>query len=62
MDDIDTSQYYVIQISEYNAMKTEIELLREVAEAANECDHVAFNPKKCRLCRALKAWEEARCG
>ena len=35
-DDIDTSQYYVVQISEYDAMKAEIERLRQRVHHLNE--------------------------
>ena len=41
---------------------TEIKLLREIAEAAEQYHDVACDPDWCRLCRALNAWEEARRG
>lgn len=40
----------------------EIELLREIAEAADQYHDVACDPDWCRLCRALNAWLEARRG
>lgn len=44
------------------AARAEIELLREIAEAAAQYHDVACNPDWCQLCSAISAWKEARRG
>ena len=57
MDHIDTSQYFVVQISEYDAMKTEIERLRAAGDAL-----VAAIRNHDLQEAHVKAWKEARRG
>lgn len=54
-DDFNPSQYYVVQISEYDAMKTEIERLR----AAGDALVAAIRNHDLRE-EHIKAWEARR--
>lgn len=55
MADLNTSHYYVVQISEYDAMKTEIERLR----AAGDALVAAIRNHDLRE-EHIKAWEARR--
>lgn len=59
MDDIDTSQYYVIRKGEYDDMKAEIEELRAMC---NDLYHDATCAESfCRLCgEGIREWEARR--
>ena len=64
MADLNTSHYYVVQISEYDAMKTEIERLRGLLDRAYRLavGH-GFDPEVFSGWEeAIEAYEEARCG
>lgn len=71
MDDIDTSQYYVIRKGEYDDMKAEIERLRAAGDALAkqvtkpcrcvEAHDGAIN-ETCAPCAAFFDWEDARRG
>ena len=63
VDDIDTSQYYVIRKGEYDDMKAEIERLRAAGDALHAWIIVnATSQQQDMFGKVLADWEEARRG